>query len=85
MAVGTPVVATGTGGSGEYLSDGRNALVVGRGAGPADVAAAVDRLAGDAELRRRLVAGGHATAARYTERAYNEAIEAALLAAAGAA
>ena len=41
MAIGTPVVATGTGGSGEYLRDGENALVVGRGAGPAELARAV--------------------------------------------
>jgi glycosyltransferase involved in cell wall biosynthesis len=79
MAVGTPVVATGTGGSAEYLSDGDNALVVGRGAGPDEVAAAVGRLAADAELRRRLIEGGLTTAAGYTERAYNEAIEAALM------
>ncbi len=78
MAVGTPVVATGTGGSAEYLRDRENALVVGRRAGPGDFAAAVRALAGDAALRERLRERGHATAARYTERAYNEAIEAAL-------
>jgi glycogen(starch) synthase len=83
MAVGTPVVATGTGGSGEYLRDGENALVIGSGAGPGALAAAVRKLASDANLRARLREGGMRTAERYTESAYNEAIEAALERAAG--
>jgi glycosyltransferase involved in cell wall biosynthesis len=61
MAVGRPVVATGTGGSGEYLRDGANALL----SAPDDaaaLAAAVDRLAGDADLRERLRRGGRLTA-----------------------
>ena len=78
MAVGTPVVATGTGGSAEYLRDRENALVVGRGAGPEAFAEAVRDLAGDDALRDRLRKGGRATAARYTEHAYNRAIEEAL-------
>jgi len=78
MAVGTAVVATGTGGSREYLADTDNALVIGAGAGPGDLAAAVRRLAGDAGLRERMRTGGRATAARYPESAYNEAIERAL-------
>ena len=78
MAVGTPVVATGTGGSGEYLQDRHNALVVGRGAGPDELAAAVRELSADGGLRDRLRRGGLHTAARYTEREYNEAIERAL-------
>lgn len=78
MAVGTPVVATGTGGSAEYLRDRENALVVGGQAGPAELAAAVRELASDPELRRRLRANGLATAGRYTEQSYNEAIESAL-------
>jgi glycogen synthase len=64
MAVGTPVVASGTGGSAEYLRDGGNALVVGD-PDPAAWAAAVRRLAGDEALRARLRAGGHATAERH--------------------
>jgi glycosyltransferase involved in cell wall biosynthesis len=76
MAVGTPVVATGTGGSGEYLRDRDNALVVGADAGA--LAGAVRHLAADADLRGRLRGGGFETAARYSERAYNEAIAAAL-------
>ena len=83
MAVGTPVVATGTGGSGEYLRNGENALVVGRGAGPEQFAAAVRRLASEPALRTRLRAGGLRTATRFTERGYNVQIEAALARAAG--
>lgn len=61
MATGVPVVATGTGGSAEFLEDGRNCLRF----PPADVvalAAAVRRLAGSPQLRRHLVAGGLETA-----------------------
>jgi glycosyltransferase involved in cell wall biosynthesis len=78
MGVGVPVVATGTGGSAEYLRDGENALVPGRDAGPEEFAAAARRLAAEPELRARLRENGLHTAARYTERAYNETIEAAL-------
>lgn len=63
MATGVPVVATGTGGSAEFLQDERNCLRF----PPADVAAlaaAVRRLAGSPELRRDLVAGGLETARR---------------------
>lgn len=83
MTVGTLVVATGTGGSGEYLRDGENALVVGRGAAPEDLAAAVHRLASDSQLRTRLREAGLRTAAAFTEGAYNRAIAAALERAAG--
>ena len=60
MACGTPVVATGTGGSDEFLLHEGNCLRV-----PVDddeaLAAAVTRLAEDGELRGRLVARGRAT------------------------
>jgi glycogen(starch) synthase len=65
MAVGTPVVATGTGGSGEYLAHDGNCLLF----PPGDAAALADRveaLAHDEALRARLVAGGLATAAQLT-------------------
>ncbi|MCU1378723.1 MAG: glycosyl transferase group 1 [Acidimicrobiales bacterium] len=62
MACGTPVVATGTGGSAEFLVDGGNCLRFTPADAPS-LAAAVTRLAGDAALRDRLVAGGLATAA----------------------
>jgi glycogen synthase len=64
MAVGTPVVASGTGGSAEYLDDGRNALVVGD-PDTAAWAAAIHRLAANEALRARLRAGGRATAERH--------------------
>ncbi|MBV8387730.1 MAG: glycosyltransferase family 4 protein [Acidimicrobiia bacterium] len=65
MASGTPVVATGTGGSGEFLVDGVNSLLF--APGKADgLAAAVRRLADDAHLRAALVRGGYDTAARLT-------------------
>jgi glycosyltransferase involved in cell wall biosynthesis len=65
MACGTPVIATGTGGSGEICRDGLNCLRF----PPDDVDALVDRLnrlANDAELRQRLVRGGLATADELT-------------------
>ena len=57
MACGTPVIATGLGGSAEFLNDGENCLVVPPN-DPAALAAAVTRLAGDEALRARLVEAG---------------------------
>jgi glycosyltransferase involved in cell wall biosynthesis len=57
MACGTAVVATGTGGSGEFLIDGVNCLRFAPG-DDAGLAAAVRTLAEDPALRRRLVAAG---------------------------
>jgi glycosyltransferase involved in cell wall biosynthesis len=59
------VVATGTGGSGEYLVDGSNCVLF-RAGDPAALAAAIERLAADDPLRARLVTGGLETAARLT-------------------
>jgi glycosyltransferase involved in cell wall biosynthesis len=73
MAVGRPVIASGRGGSGEYLSDGDNALLYTPPASAEALAAAVRRLAGDGELRARLRAGGRRTAERITARAFAEA------------
>ena len=75
MAVGRPVVASRAhGGADEYLRDGENCLRF--EASDADaLAAAVRRLAGDPGLRARLIAGGRETAAGFTERRFNEAIE----------
>jgi glycogen synthase len=74
MAAGVPVIASGTGGSAEYLRDGDNALVV-----PADDdacwAAAIERLATDQALRERLTAQGRETAAGYSEAATSEKLE----------
>jgi glycogen(starch) synthase len=61
MACGTPVVATGAGGSADFLVDGVNAVLY----RPGDVealVAAVRRVVTDDALRRRLVAGGGVTA-----------------------
>jgi glycogen(starch) synthase len=78
MAVGRPTVATGTGGSGEYLEHDRNCLVFAPRDSADALATAVRRLAGDSELRDRIRRNGYDTAARYTETAYNEAIANAL-------
>jgi glycosyltransferase involved in cell wall biosynthesis len=61
MACGVPVVATGVGGSAEFLVHGENCLLVEPG-DPVALAAAVRRLAGDPALRRTLVAHGLETA-----------------------
>lgn len=79
MAVGRPVVATGTGGSREYLRHEVNALVLGREATAKDFARAVARLAEDGDLRATLRDGGFSTAAGFTEESYNAAIEESLL------
>ena len=74
MAVGTPVVATGEGGSGEYLDDGRNCLLFEPGSAEG-LAAAVERLAADGGLRERLRGGGFETAASIDEGAFYAAVE----------
>ena len=73
MGRGRPVVATGRGGSGEYLRDNENALLfeAGDASGLAD---AVRRLPDDRGLRQRLLRGGLATARRHTEDVFNEAV-----------
>lgn len=78
MASGTPVIATGAGGSGEYLRDGENCLLFAPRDDPAALAAAVERLAADDALRARLRAAGLETAARFDERAFNDAVADAL-------
>jgi glycosyltransferase involved in cell wall biosynthesis len=82
MARGRPVVATGRGGSAEYLRDGENCLLF-EADDPAALAAAVERLAASADLRARLRAGGLVTAPRHTEAVFNAAAERAVLTAAG--
>ena len=73
MSVGRPVIATGTGGSGEYLEDGVNCLLFPPGDAEA-LAARVRDLATSPDLRARLRAGGFATAARFTEEAFEVAV-----------
>lgn len=78
MAVGVPVVATGTGGSGEYLSDGENCLIYGPGDDPTALAEMIIRLRDDQPLRKSLREGGLATAARFREESFNLAVTATL-------
>lgn len=80
MARGRPVVASGRGGSGEYLRDGENCLLADPDR-PRDVATAVRRLADDPKLRARIVEGGLATARRHTAAAFDDRIVAAVEAA----
>jgi glycosyltransferase involved in cell wall biosynthesis len=61
MACGTPVVATGNGGSREFLANEVNCLLFPAGKASA-LADAVCRLANDGRLRRAVAAGGIATA-----------------------
>ena len=77
MSSGRPVVATATGGSAEYLVHEQNCLVVPPGDASA-LAAAVRRLAGDPALRSRLVEGGRATAARFTQAGFEATVVEAL-------
>ena len=65
MACGTPLVATGTGGSAEYLEHESNCLLVPVG-DSRSLATAVRRLADDGDLRHRLVVAGRATAGAHT-------------------
>jgi glycogen synthase len=83
MACGRPVAATGRGGSAEYLRDGENCLLFQAGDAAA-LAAAVERLADDPELRGRLRSGGLETAPRHTEERFNTAVERHLLEVTGA-
>lgn len=62
-AAGVPVIATGLGSLRRLVRDGETGLLVGDD--PAEVAAAVLRLQGDAQLRARLAAAGRAEVARH--------------------
>jgi hypothetical protein len=64
MASGTPVVATGVGGSAEYLVDRENCLLFAPG-DPASLAEAVTRMSGNAGLRRALCAAGALTSVQF--------------------
>jgi glycosyltransferase involved in cell wall biosynthesis len=84
MASGRPVVATGTGGSGEYLRDGENCLLF--PAGDADALAdRVRRLSADPQLRASLRSAGQRLARVHTYDAFNARVEAVLGEAAGLA
>jgi glycogen synthase len=83
MGRGRPVVATGRGGSAEYLRDGENALLF-DAEDPRDLAAKLIRLAEDPELRARLRANGFETAPKHTVPVFNSNVEEAVLRAAAA-
>ncbi len=74
MASGRPVVATGTGGSAEFLADGENCVLFARESGADGLAAAVRRVAGDPALRERLRTEGLETAARFPESAFTAGV-----------
>jgi glycosyltransferase involved in cell wall biosynthesis len=65
MAAGLPVVASRVSGIPSLIADGVNGLLV-EGPSAAAVADAVMRIVGDGRLRRRLIAGGYATARAHT-------------------
>ncbi len=77
MAGGRPVVATGTGGSGEYLRDGENCLLFPPG-DPLELVERLTRLSTDPDLRARLRDGGRRTARANTDVAFNARVEAVL-------
>jgi len=78
MAVGRPVVASGTGGSAEYLGDGENCLIYAPAEDSHALAAAISRLAEDPELREGLRQRGAETAEEHDEGSFNAAVEQAL-------
>jgi glycosyltransferase involved in cell wall biosynthesis len=75
MRAGTPVIATCRGGAAEAFADGREALLVDPD-DPAAIAAAIRRIGEEPDLRRTLVEGGRAAAARFTVEAAVAATEA---------
>jgi glycogen synthase len=74
MAVGTPVVASGRGGSGEYLADGVNCLLFDPDAGPGALAERVLDLERDEALRLRLRDGGLRTLESIAAEDFNERV-----------
>ena len=65
MACGVPVIASGTGGSSEFLADGHNCLLFAPG-DPSSLSDAIGHLASSSELRGRLVEQGKETARELT-------------------
>jgi glycogen synthase len=74
MACGAPVIATGTGGSAEYLQHERNCLIVEIGSA-GSLAQAIERTAANPALRAQLHRGGLQTASRYSEATCNATFE----------
>lgn len=78
MASACPVISTCIGGSGEYCLDGVNCLRIPQ-ENPEALAAAVQRLADNPDLRRLLAEGGLRTASEFTLDRMAERIEQCLL------
>lgn len=74
MAVGRPVVATGRGGSGEYMVDRENCLLFDSDDGAGALAGAVNELAENLSLREALTSRGAETAARFPSGAFDRAV-----------
>jgi len=74
MACGTPVVATGVGGSAEFLRDEENCLIFAPG-DASNLADTIARLGADPPLRARLAAAGLTTASGFTADHYAEELE----------
>jgi glycosyltransferase involved in cell wall biosynthesis len=70
MALGRPVVATGRGGSSDFLRDGENTLLFEAG-DAAGLTRALRRVAEDSDLRGRLLEDGYRTAAAHSEDEFN--------------
>jgi glycosyltransferase involved in cell wall biosynthesis len=81
MACGTPVLATGTGGSAEFLRDGENCLLF-RAGDTGALVEGVHRLASDPALRHRIAEGGFRVADELTADRLADVFEAWHLAAA---
>jgi glycosyltransferase involved in cell wall biosynthesis len=77
MAKGRPVIATGRGGSSEYLRHQENCLIF-EAEDDEALAAALKRLAADTVLRARIREEGLSTAPLHTEPVFNRAVENAL-------
>jgi glycosyltransferase involved in cell wall biosynthesis len=79
MAVGVPVVATGRGGSGEYLRDGKNCLIFDPEGGAEALATSIRMLAENADLRSALREGGFRTSRARSADDFDRAVESTLL------
>ncbi len=82
MAVGRPVVATGRGGSGEFLTDGENCLIFDPAQGAGELAKRVRILAHDPSLREHLRQGGQRTLEAIRGARFNDRLLATVLRAA---
>jgi len=74
MASGLPVVASGRGGSGEYLRDRENCLIYAQAEDSSALAAQITELAASPELRRHLRAGGLQTSSSLSAESFNDEV-----------